>query len=302
MKKKSKLIEKMIKRTINNTSKIVYHYMSVSAFRKSLENKELCLTCSNKMNDETEQTFFIRELKDALLKTMSPQTKDNIENFFEETKKKLEGSYPYVYCFSKYDDNAAQWERYADNGKGICVGFNTKKLITLVDSISHMFFTPVYYGYNKKNSSKYISKNILKIENHELYKNLKEYFENGKLGLFENEGEIQASILATTVSYKHRSFITEGEARITALSDIKDECATYEFIEAKDRIQKVLKIDLEKLSKRNKCKINQLIECIIIGPRATQSENELKDYVQSKGLNTLVEKIFKSDCPLRCGE
>lgn len=68
----------------------------------------------------------------------------------------------YVACFSEKKDCLSQWRGYADDGKGICIGFCKKKLESLPKIMHHnLSFSKVIYNENQQ--EKYVNKVVEEI-------------------------------------------------------------------------------------------------------------------------------------------
>ena len=57
-------------------------------------------------------------MEEELKQDKSLKTK-KIKDIFNEINNRLQDEYPYAMCLSLLNDDVAQWERYADNAKGI---------------------------------------------------------------------------------------------------------------------------------------------------------------------------------------
>ena len=107
-------IEKRIKKY--NYPDTLYHYTSMQVLFSIIKNKELWMGSAAFMNDKEEVTYFINQLESALLKNLPDAKIQECRDFFTRVRSKI--LYPYIICFSQQDDDAAQWERYADDAKG----------------------------------------------------------------------------------------------------------------------------------------------------------------------------------------
>lgn len=203
-----------------------------------------------------------------------------------------EDIYPYAMALSKLEDNAAQWERYADNAKGCCLVFNSGAL--LPSFLGHsVLLHEVFYDYE--------------ISNHDFIGILEYYFNKGSfdgnpaLSGFSNEKGLIDNIYASAGIRKHNSFSSENEIRI--ITDFYESFglnhSRVEFESLGGRIRKLLKVNMEGLCADAGVTFEDLFDKIIIGPRSEQSVYELKAYITSLGYEDLAEKIFASQCPLR---
>lgn len=264
----------------------IYHYCSLDTLLSILNHKELWFGSTASMNDSKEQRYFLENLENAI-KEAIPKNKINVCNeFFGQIFKSLEHSYPYALCFSTLKDNAAQWERYADNACGISIGFNTRQIVKLFSS-STIYLSEVHYGDE--------------IKKHKHYEIVLEYLLHDNLTCgFRSRKALIENILACSANHKHPSFSTESECRLTTmweLAFIKE--AKYEFKFVNNTLKKILIIDLNSLCKNKNIDFEDIIDSITIGPRSKQNISELQEYLNEIDLNKLATKIYKSTCPLR---
>lgn len=262
----------------------IYHYTSMASLIGILRNKELWLNNTATMNDKSEIVHFISKMQKAVLEDINSEKIDDCNLFFTKLFDRLKHEYPFAICFSTFSDNAAQWERYADNARGVCIKFNTSTFMNLF-FYSGAIFNKVFYEDN--------------VRLHEHYDILKEYFNTGILKKLENETNEMDNLLAVSYMYKHESFSTESEIRLSTLwrREIAESEFSFEMING--RIKKILKISLEKLCNEESIDFEDLIDGIVVAPRSDQNELELMEYLDSLGYKKLSSRVSKSQCPLR---
>lgn len=223
-------------------------------------------------------------MQSELCKNLSEDKLILCNEFFEKVFKRIRDEYPYAMCFTKLDDDAAQWERYADDAKGICIVFNTKNIMrVLYENV--LLFGNVYYDVD--------------IKQHQHYKILYDYFTAGELnGFCTEEGQVSNAV-ACGYLHKHRSFRSEQEIRVVTLwneipnyADVQTECVG-------GVIKKFMKFNMNKRCEEVGLSFEDLFEGIIIGPKSKQDINSLQTFVKELGFPALENKISKSECPLR---
>lgn len=269
----------------------LYHYTSFSALYGILYNKEMWFGNALTMNDKNEMTHFIDKMKKAILRNLSDQSAINrCESFFVQIHNIMEQKSTYIMCLSMLKDDAAQWERYADNAKGVCIEFDSYNLFTLIHynlncENMRLVHTPVFYDWNP--------------QNHELYELLSKYFFTGTIpDEFYNEESLIENMIATSCSYKHKSFNNEKEVRIfSPWNTTKNPNVHFHIVG--DTIKEYLHINIKSLCDEEEIPFEKLIRRIIVGPRSSQSIPVLRDFVKSCGLNNLADKISLSQCPLQ---
>lgn len=103
---------------------MIYHYCSVNNFLNIIESKELWLFNINKMNDYMESKWITPMINEEIEKYQSKYPKF-IEQFI--TNYSINSPVPYIFCFSKEKDILSQWRSYANDGKGVAIGFDEEK-------------------------------------------------------------------------------------------------------------------------------------------------------------------------------
>lgn len=269
----------------NNIAELLYHYTSFASLYGIMKNKEIWYGNTATMNDKSEVIGFINRLNKALEEELSSEHQEKRETFFTKMCDRLTGEYPFALCFSRLKDNAAQWERYADNARGVCITFNAERFISL---IFHNFlgFGNVFYDYN--------------IKEHEHFKIVKHYLCTDELiSGFWNEKGLMDNILACGYSFKHESFKTEEEVRSSTFWNNTPPHSKVEFVSMNGRIKKVLKLNLKELCSEECVEFEDLFEEVTIAPRSGQNKYELVSFLESVGLEKLAGNVKKSECPLR---
>lgn len=262
----------------------IYHYTSMATLHSILKNKEFWFGNTATMNDKKEVKHFIELLQSELCKNLSADKLNQCNEFFEKVFERIKGEYPYAMCFTKLDDDAAQWERYADDARGVCIIFNTKNIMrTFYEGA--LLFGNVYYDFD--------------IKQHQHYKILYDYFMTGELNGFKSEkGQIDNAV-ACGYSHKHRSFRSEQEIRVVNLwsnipkhAHVQTECVG-------GVIKKFMKFDMNKRCEEVGLSFEDLFEGIIIGPKSQQDINSLQTFAEELGFTVLKNRISKSESPLR---
>ena len=267
----------------------LYHYTNLTALNGMLfGKKELWLGEDSFMNDTKELTDFIDKLKTACLDPANQDNQQKYIEFFDKVYAHVKSNYPYIMSFSRRIDDAAQWERYADNARGLCIEFNTYNLAKILYTTnSAAFLEDVFYDYDA--------------HQHEHCKIVKSWIENNEfLEGFSDEDGLIDNIVATASSYKHNSFSAEDEIRAIILfigSFSKAIRVEYETLNG--IVKKYAKIDLTTACKEAGINLQDLFNGIIIGPRSQQNIHTLQEYLINGGYERLANNITVSECPLR---
>ena len=174
---------------------IVYHYCDIDTFYNIITKKAIRLSDVTKSNDYMEVMWVTQYIKDVFMEIFdSVQTRYFKNNYSSEIFEELVEHYQadffditksiyshYVCCFSAAGgDILSQWRGYADDGKGVAVGFDGDLLSTIGlpakdDLISSqvLYFWKVEY---LENSQKQVVKNAAKKASRRLKANCKKIY------------------------------------------------------------------------------------------------------------------------------
>lgn len=183
---------------------LIYHYCSMDSFSKIIENKELWLTSSVKMNDITEGNWIIAVLRKYVEENLVSSKADikfanSMLDFIS-----LNSSYIYMTCFSQTGDLLSQWRAYADDCKGISIGFRLNSFsIPIIDN-------SLYSSY--RNDRYYICK-VQYLDYNNVYKLLDNIFKNYELTKIDY-AEIAINFIRMRAILKNDSFSQEMEWRL----------------------------------------------------------------------------------------
>lgn len=268
----------------------LFYYTDFFALSNMLENHELWLCNVLTMNDKTELRDYFNRLENRVM------SNEKYRNFTEKWKtyrreidEIIEKSSPYAMCFSKNEDDAAMWERYAQNGQGVCLAFNVPYLRCLVSKCNG-FLKEISYELNSLDDV------------------LDAIFED--IDLDPNKDEEKGQWLMNhlepflkSVCVKNCGFKSESEVRFFRLGIMENTFEKLDFDIKPNRIRQVLKVQIDKICDSLKIStydfFTKLIEKIIIGPKSFQVANDLKIYLAEKQYNQLSTKVVFSNCTLR---
>ena len=190
---------------------IVYHYCSVDTFFNIIRNSSMWLSDIEKSNDYQEcikcRKFVNKGMEEYLrndveaLKAWKTWYENGVySNFSMKT---------FCVCFSESKDKLSQWRGYAQDGKGIAIGFN-KDVLEELNQISkfHTAFGKVIYDNPQEYVQNIIADNIKKLEykgvGHvalELSENYRMQFPFVKNPGFEEEKEWRVVVCSTIGHY-----------------------------------------------------------------------------------------------------
>jgi hypothetical protein len=104
-----------------------YHYCSLDAFLQIVQSKEIWLTNIFCMNDSAEHYWLRGIAKDILdRRGDGPKWVNDVASslFPEEDETEV-----YCFCMSELPDSLGQWRGYADDGRGVAIGFSRDSLL-----------------------------------------------------------------------------------------------------------------------------------------------------------------------------
>ena len=273
----------------DHKNRILYHYTDFIAFDGILRNRELRVNNVLNMNDATEMELFMEGIFSAVEKRLVEIKEERKVRQLQVVREKVQELYfvfsVYAACFSSYRDDASQWERYANRGKGVCLGLRQEILEKMTGGA--IMLQKVFYQEDMdehplvEQAFNLITENETLEDTIELRETLHEAWRN-------------------SASFKHPSFSSEHETRLIVMPfEVPDFPLKPRYHVAKDRIKKYYPLDLDTMCLQAGVTMEDLFSEIIVGPESTQSVPILRDYLQDLGLNTLAKKICSSDCPLR---
>ena len=265
---------------------ILYHYTDFQAVDGILRQAQLRVNNVLRMNDSAEMRHFMNRLCTAVTERLEGEGEreraGQVQNLFRE---ELEKEYSaFAACFSFHRDDAAQWERYGNRGRGVCIAFQREHLEKR--AVGALSLQMVFYRNDMADHPMV-----------EVFCNLV------KQGADLSGEEIRRAMhdaWACSVSFKHPSFRSEYEMRLVVSPFGKEELDVQPcYHVSKERIKKYYPLDLNAMCQRVGIGLEDLITELIIGPDSTQSAAIFQDYLRDHGLNRLAGRVSLSDCPLR---
>jgi len=267
---------------------VLYHYTDFLAIDGILSCAELRVNNVLRMNDSEEMRHFMKRLCAAVVDRLTreglPERAKEIRDLFREELRKEYSAY--AACFSFRRDDAAQWERYGNRGRGVCIGLKRTYLQKMAKgalSLQTVFYQDSMVGHPMVEAFCRLahSEAPLSRENPELRR-------------------IMCDAWACSVSFKHPSFSSEREMRLVVSPFGQEELPVQpRYHVSRERIKKYYPLDLNAMCGEIGIGIEELVTEIIIGPDSTQSLAMFQDYLRDNGLHGLAQRVSLSDCPLR---
>lgn len=270
----------------NEKAEIVYHYCSLEGFLSIIQNASLWMSDISKSNDCLE-SIYIRNKIQNRIKCGLEVDSENLHA--QETGYRISGELDdsmlaYVVCFSERRDCLSQWRGYADDGKGISVGFCKKKLELLPKIMHHnLSFSKVIYDENQQ--EKYVNKVA-----EEIFRNM-EFKGIGLAGIEFNSNHRDEFAI-----YKNPSFEEEREWRLILNSFPKWEeikVGDMSFTEPSFRISEGQLISYVELSFANVK--SDFVKEIWIGPKSKVELRDIKHVLKRYGYYDEVDDYDEKD-------
>ena len=148
--------------------KTLYHYCSVPTFYNIIKNKSIWLSDISKSNDSQELRWILGELRIFMMEQWlvyvnNAQAAGKTVDFslFNDTYKvidnflRLEIKKNWVFCLSEKKDDLGQWRGYADDGRGLAIGFQAENFYVMdalaleKDNSFDFCFRKIEYGRKK---------------------------------------------------------------------------------------------------------------------------------------------------------
>lgn len=281
------------------TNKTFYHYCSIDSFFKIIESKSIWLSNSSVMNDFEENKIIENFFPLMYSFFEKVKFKEFIEPFYFTFKKE-----PLIFCLSENKDSLSQWRGYANDGKGISIGFDINQFKLNKETLSSDAFfnftiqrinkdkkiTPEEEFdqnttfqkviYNKLEQKKYLEKYFEKVKRISEKEN---FFIDLLIPIFSH------NLARASIILKNHSFEEEKEWRIihvphennTQGKKIKN--SDLSISELKFRVSNNI-ITNYKILDFSKIFDSTLIPEIVIGPKCSVDEKILKDFLRSNNL------------------
>lgn len=247
-------------------NQIVYHYCSVDTFFNIIKNSCIWLSDIAKSNDYQECV----RCREIVNKGMEEYLKYDVEalkawsTWYENGVNSNFLMKTFCVCFSEGKDKLSQWRGYAQDGKGIAIGFD-KEVLEELNQISefHIAFGKVIYDNPQEYVQEIIADNIKKLEykgiGHvalELSRNYRMQFPFVKNPGFKEENEWRAVVCSSI-----------GHYNIPSSNNILFSKVKYRT--ANNKLIPYVEMNFEKVKQ-------SIIKEIFIGPK---SEVEVEDIV-----------------------
>lgn len=262
---------------------VYYHYCSIKSFMSIIESKSIWLTNAKFMNDRLENKMIEKHF-DYIIEILKPS---KTEKFIEDLIKNFKQykNQVYLFCLSKNPDKLSQWRGYANDGKGVAIGFKMRIGADILyrvpfygDKDDQIGIHEVIYKKNKQRKL--------------ILRKCKEVISNKN----DLSAPISLDFVDFSMIYKHASFFEEEEARIMYvrcddIDDKPDNISDLKFRNSKNKIVDYFEFHFD--TKENQLFDSILIPEIYLGPKCEMKREEVEMFLKHHDLSGT--KVIKSE-------
>lgn len=270
---------------------IVYHYCSVETFYNIIKNASIWLSDVEKSNDYQE-CVACRELVNERMQEYFNKDTQALKAWKFWYEKGVKTDYlirTFAACFSESEDQLSQWRGYAQNGKGLAIGFD-KKILKELNAINQFYiaFGKVIYDNIENYIDDIVEDNIAKLKykgiGHvalELGQNYKLKFPFIKNSGFREEKEWRG-VVSVTIG-------RNGNGNIPSSDKILFSKIKYRV--SNDRLIPYIEMNFEKVKQ-------SIIKKILIGPKSEIKIEDVFNFLYYCGYYPIEEEV-SFDKPIR---
>lgn len=269
--------------------KILYHYCSVETFFSIIANSSIWFSDVEKSNDYQECILCREYVNESIEKYLQEdaQAVKAWEHWYNAGAETRYSMRTFAICFSESCDQLSQWRGYAQDGKGIAIGFN-KEILEKLNQINeyHIAFKKVLYDNIQEYAQEIIDDNIEKLAykgvGHvalEFNQNYRMKFPFVKNLCFQEEKEWRAVICSQIGNYN-----IPGSDEIS-FSKIKYRATDGKLIP-------YIEMNFENVKKN-------LIKEIWIGPKARVEIEDIENFLNYSGYYENVENGYNPQEPIK---
>lgn len=271
---------------MENSKGLVYHYCSIEALVNIIRTSSIWLSDYRKMNDFAEEKWIKDKVNNKIreqLISIDKKACDIWDRYYDQDTLRT-GTF-FVGCFSEESDDLTQWTRYADDGRGVAIGFSKEKLCKLNDRFGLSFDKIIYNEKEQEQFVKEITKQMMdKFDRKSVMHVATEFFQDYTLQFLK---------------YKNPGFYSEKEWRVVHYSSPAHQKITYhdkfqflkpEFRVSKNRIISYIPLSFSEIKQ-------DIIKEIHLGPSSKVSINDILNLLNAYGYYENVS--FNDEEPIR---
>ncbi len=258
----------------------------MEAFFSIITSKQIRLTNAYKTNDCYElewpfhiiEKFQIKNFNQKFITSLRESYREWVESFYNT----------HIACFSKDGDLLSQWRAYANDGRGVAIGFN-RDYFEAIKSIENKEYEIRDVVYEAKEQEKLLEDMFSLIEPEKL-KQLEEFYIKKGNKKYIDEMFHAGIILKYGMIFKNETFLEEKEVRIIhGYDQMAAEPDIFEYRVTQDDLISFVEIPINLKNK------GRPIEEIVIGPKCKASFKSITHFLeQNLGVHSIGIEIKKS--------
>lgn len=270
---------------------IIYHYCSMDSFFGIITNKNIRLSNAYKTNDYTELEWIFSVMENSMTNLL----RSEFVHAIQESYQRWSETYfrPHIACFSKDRDLLSQWRAYANDGKGISIGFDRRyfESIKKLDNKEFEIFD-VIYRYKEQEK---LLKNLFSTIGTDNLKALEDFYVNKGNKNYFQEIMLASALLKYGTIFKNETFSEEKEVRLVHGFDrIAAEPDIFEYRVTQDDLISFVELPID--IKNDYLPIKE----IVLGPNCKVNPDSLRHFLEQKLFYNSIEiKIEKSKASYR---
>lgn len=291
---------------------LLYYYCSMDTFASIIRTKRIWLRSLMSMNDPSEMLLHKVNIADAVYKQylQTPfefkyvdQVGSNAMHaflyppsfLFNAGLNDIKNNIFFALCLSSNGNLLSQWRMYADNGKGVCLGFSKSKIKEFIkDSPNYKLQDIEYYD---------DIVNIIDAMSKELLDTIQNLYSNNRIAeLHELRANIPTYFMPNWSKYKKNDYSNENETRLVCHKHSNQFCMNINASE----IDRTYIKDIEWASINGKLDLHMELDIkdlglstITFGPANETTKEQINLVLAKEELYIPNDKIYKSKIPYR---
>jgi len=270
----------------------LFHYTTLPTFLAIIQNRSVRFCELSKSNDKAEGRFISESLQSLMTHMKIP---DYIQASVSHILERLINIYSYYgFCMTSEGDDLGQWRAYADNGRGVAIGFDLDKLVECAKESPLSISTKV-------SQVRYGMEEILSLVD-DLLETLRRIdvaqnrdFWSDPEALFRSDTQDAKALTFTIQTFsqncydiKNQSFLMEKETWITQETTFTAS-SFLKFFSRQNRIVPYYDV-----------KINpDCLNCIVAGPELDISPHDISRVLSSWDASLISTKVYRSVSSVR---
>lgn len=291
---------------------LLYYYCSMETFASIIKSKSIWMRNLLSMNDPSELFLCKIDITKQIIRCYKENpfefkfAGEENENamcaylhaphfLFASGFNSINNNLFYAVCMSSEEDSLSQWRMYADNGKGVCLGFDKRKILDFIKNNADYQLQEIEYYENIQSVVDKVCSIIL-----EKIKELYDSKDEEQLNHFVNN--IFSYTMPEWSKYKTSDYAGEKETRLVYKKHTKK---MYMNIDASD-IDREFLSDLDwslsggQLDLHTKIGIDDLgLSTITLGPLNNTPKGLLNILLAKENITIPHNKLYKSTIPYR---